>query len=95
MSEKRTAEGQFVRRGWRKHPPLPSPGDAGDKLLLCSGRRMMPVFVVDGRVNAVGTSPECRRLIGLSVAALHAYAAGRGWKVVAAPARTNVLPEGL
>jgi hypothetical protein len=82
-----------VQRGWRKRPPLPSPGDAGDKLLLCVKHRTIPVRVIDGRVDVVGTSPECRRLIGLSVTALQHYAAARGWRIVAAPPGAVAPPE--
>jgi len=44
----------------------------------------MSVVVTDGCVVSRGTAPELQRLVGLSVAALRAYATERGWSLVGA-----------
>ena len=87
---RRTAE--LFMPGLRRGTPRPSPGDAGAHLLVIAPRHTSSVYVVNDRVDALGTSPECRRLVGLTVAALQAYAAARGWRVVTAPPRREVAP---
>lgn len=57
--------------------------DGGVRLLLITPHHTGAVYVRDGFVDVIGTAPEYQRLIGLSVAALQAYASQRGWRVVA------------
>lgn len=83
----RTAE--LCMPGFRRKT-FRAPPDAGVRLLLIAPRHTSSIYVANGRVDGPGTSPECRRLVGLSIAALQAYAAARGWRVVDAPPRREV-----
>ncbi len=83
---RRTAQGALP--GPRRHVAPAPRVDAGARLLLVAPHHTGAVYVRDGFIDVIGTAPEYRRLIGLSVAALRAYAAQRGWRVVA-PAETG------
>lgn len=57
------------------------PGPDGRRVLVVAPRHVAPVRVLAGRVIQRGTAPELQRLVGLTEAALRAYAAGRGWRL--------------
>lgn len=57
------------------------PVDEGRRVLVVAPRRTASVRVAAGRVIGCGTSPELQRLVGLSEAALAAWAADHGWRL--------------
>jgi len=79
---RRTAQGALPGLRRRATLAAPAPLEVGVRYLIVSRRRVGPVRVLNGRVDAAGTSPDFQRLIGLSAAALRAYAAAHGWRIV-------------
>jgi len=73
---------QATLPGPRRRQAMPAPLEVGVRYLIVSRRRVGPVRVLNGRVDAAGTSPDFQRLIGLSATALRAYAAAHGWRIV-------------
>lgn len=69
-----------VISGPRGRVAWPATGD-GRRVLVVAPRHAAPVCVAGGHVVQRGTAPELQRLVGLTEAALRAYAAGRGWRL--------------
>jgi len=62
-------------------PPLDCPAGTV-RLTILAPRHGGPVYVQGGRVVVTGTAPKYQRLVGLTRAALTAYATQHGWRVV-------------